>query len=283
MILIDFNNLAAGSIVAQTNHGKLPINIDEFRTYFLNGVRNANNQFRSYGNIAIICDHRSRPWRKDVFPYYKATRDKQKSYTNLDWTLAYKAFDQIKQELRESMPYRVVEVENAEGDDIIGTLTIHRKEPMAIISSDSDFKQLHAPDVVQYSILHGKVIDSSYNKIPMSAKEYLERKILHGDRTDGIPNVLSDDDVFISPDKSQMKMTEKRVDQLLDPFYTKPTPVQKNYDRNKMLIDLTMIPKYIRNRIIETYIGTKPASRDKMFNYFVTKRLVNLMEHIQEF
>jgi hypothetical protein len=55
------------------------------------------------------------------------------------------------------------------------------------------------------------------------------------------------------------------------------------FSRNQTLIDLTLIPGDIKDKIINTYDDTKPASKQKMFNYFIQYKLKNLMEVIEEF
>jgi len=50
-----------------------------------------------------------------------------------------------------------------------------------------------------------------------------------------------------------------------------------------MLVDLDYIPETIKQQIVEAYENTKPSTRQKMFNYFIEKRLSNLMEVIDEF
>jgi hypothetical protein len=50
-----------------------------------------------------------------------------------------------------------------------------------------------------------------------------------------------------------------------------------------MLIDLNMIPSDIKDKIINTYEETKPATKQKMLNYFIEHKLKNLMDVIEEF
>jgi hypothetical protein len=57
----------------------------------------------------------------------------------------------------------------------------------------------------------------------------------------------------------------------------------RNWSRNKQLIDLTMIPENISKNIIDTYMMTKPATKQKFMNYLITNRLKNLLEVIDEF
>ena len=55
------------------------------------------------------------------------------------------------------------------------------------------------------------------------------------------------------------------------------------YSRNKTLIDLTCIPLEVKEKIINTYDEIKPATKQKMLNYFMEHKLKNLMDVIEEF
>ena len=59
--------------------------------------------------------------------------------------------------------------------------------------------------------------------------------------------------------------------------------MMRGYKRNQMLVDLDFIPETIKHSIVECYENTKPGSRQKMFNYFIEKRLRNLIEVLDEF
>ena len=58
--------------------------------------------------------------------------------------------------------------------------------------------------------------------------------------------------------------------------------MMRGWQRNKVLIDLDLIPQNIRDEVINEYEGQTPE-RNKLFNYFVKKQLKNLMEHIGDF
>jgi len=49
------------------------------------------------------------------------------------------------------------------------------------------------------------------------------------------------------------------------------------------LIDLTMIPEEIKEKVLESYNTQKPKGKEKLMNYFIVNRLKNLMENIAEF
>ena len=59
--------------------------------------------------------------------------------------------------------------------------------------------------------------------------------------------------------------------------------IQANWMRNATLIDLTFIPVEIKEQIINTYEETKPASRQRLLNYFMEHKLKNLLEVIEDF
>jgi hypothetical protein len=187
----------------------------------------------------------------------------------------------FKSELRENFPYKVIDVEGAEADDIIGTLTplYAPHEKILILSSDGDFLQLqhYGENVKQYNPAQKKFIKS------INPSLELKEKIIRGDKGDGIPNMFSPSDCFVR-DLRQKPITKGILEKYLKEDVSKYSETDKtNYSRNATLIDLTFIPKEIKEKIINTYDETKPASRQKLLNYFIEHKLKNLMDVIEEF
>jgi hypothetical protein len=58
---------------------------------------------------------------------------------------------------------------------------------------------------------------------------------------------------------------------------------QQNYDRNRKLIDLSLIPPAIQAKIYNEFNEVKVAHRSKILNYFITRKLKTLIEVIDEF
>ena len=58
---------------------------------------------------------------------------------------------------------------------------------------------------------------------------------------------------------------------------------QKNYNRNRKLIDLNCIPQELEDKINNEFLNVKVASRDKILGYFINKKLKTLIEVIDEF
>ena len=78
--------------------------------------------------------------------------------------------------------------------------------------------------------------------------------------------------------------SSKKLEELLYSDHTQyDTSTQIGYSRNETLIDLSKIPEQIKNKIINNYEESTPAPKQKLFNYFVEKKLTNLMDVIGEF
>lgn len=282
MILIDWNGIAVGSIVTQ----KLDLEEDIIRHVILNQLRMYNSKFRKeYGQMVICCEGRS--WRKDHFPNYKANRTKTRDKDQDHWEEVFRLINLIKQEVEENLPYKVVQVEKAEADDIIGTLSemtqeFGQHEPIMIVSNDKDFLQLQKwKNVHQYSPMKKKVITEEHPHL------YLQEHIIRGDSSDGIPNILSSDDVFITEGERQTPVRQKFVDEVIadldegELLYA--ASWYRNYLRNKSLIDLSETPDLIKQNIINTYNEYQPANKNRVLGYLVSKRCRLLVDSIEEF
>lgn len=281
-ILIDLNQVMLSGLTAQIASNKIKqLEEDLVRHMVLNSLRAQVKKFRSeYGEVVLCCDSRNY-WRKEYFPHYKACRKKARDKSDLDWNLIFKVLGELKQDLKEHFPYKVVEVDNAEADDIIGTLTprLSSHEKVLIVSSDGDFKQLHKyKNVKQYNPMLAVFVKSANPTLE------LKEKIIRGDKGDGIPNILSLDTVFITETR-QKSVTANFLSEMLS---TSPEDItdenlKRNWIRNETLIDLSKTPVSIQNSIVEAYENAQPSSKQKMLKYFISKRLTNLIECIDEF
>jgi len=153
-------------------------------------------------------------------------------------------------------------------------------ENILILSGDKDFIQLHTnANIKQYDPVRKKWIKHD------DPKKYLFEHILKGDAGDGVPNILSDDDTFIISTKKQKPMRQKTIDELWIEYDSTNSisKHERNFARNKTLIDLSMIPQEIEEKILKEFNEQPKKDRSKLFNYFVSHKLKNLMESIQEF
>ena len=275
------------NLMVQINgRNAVELNEDLVRHMVLNSLRGHNKKFRKeYGEMVIACDSKN-VWRREIFPNYKAGRKATREKSQHDWDAIFSMLHTIKDEIRSFLPYKVIELETAEADDIIATLVKriqnqvgpNHEKKVLILSGDKDFIQLHGPNVKQYNPVLNKFVGKGEDPVI-----YIKEHILKGDRSDGIPNVLSDDNVFIEG-RRQRPLSKKKIESWVNEvFMTFTEEEQKNYSRNRKLIDLSCIPPELEEKIINEFIDAKVASRDKILNYFITKKLKTLIEVIDEF
>ena len=289
MIIVDLSQVMLSNLMMQIgNHTNAKIEENMVRHMVLNSLRSYKVKFGDeYGEMVIACDN-TNYWRKQLFPYYKANRKKSQESSEMDWKAIFECLNKIREELKEYFPYRVVDVESAEADDIIATLAKEycANEDILILSGDKDFIQLHtySNDLHTYQIV--KQYDPVRKKwiTHENPERYLAEHILKGDSGDGVPNVLSNDNCFVVGER-QKPMTQKKMDALIELGLEGKFdhPVFRNYMRNKKLIDLNMIPGTVQEKILESYGLQGNKSRDKLLNYFIANKLKHLMENLQEF
>ena len=279
MIIVDLNQIMISNLMVQINgRNAVELSEDLVRHMVLNSLRGHYKRFRKeYGEMIIACDS-GNVWRREVFPNYKAGRKKVRDKSGHDWTKIFEIMSKIKDELKEHMPYKVIELDTAEADDIIAVLVKkYINQKILILSGDKDFIQLHNNRVKQYNPVLSKFVGQGE-----TPSIYIKEHILKGDRSDGIPNVLSDDDVFIEG-RRQRPLTKKKIEAWLNGAYVLTEEEQKNYDRNRKLIDLSLIPPELEAKIYNEFDEVKVAHRSKILNYFITRKLKTLIEVIDEF
>ena len=274
--LVDFSQIVIGSYMMASKFSSADMNT--IRPAVLNTLRLYRTKFVSeFGELILCCDDR-KSWRKELFPNYKASRKKTRSAAPIDWENLYECLNQLKEELTEWFPYKVVQADKAEADDVIAILVGLANERTLILSSDKDFIQLHQFNVRQYSPIQKKFVEGD-------AKWSLHEKLIKGDVGDGVPNIMSDDNVFIDEGRRQKPITKKKVDAWfeLDPDMYCDAEMLRNYNRNKQLIDLGEVPESIRINITKQFEKAVVGDRKRLLTYFINHRLKNLTENLSEF
>jgi hypothetical protein len=297
MILIDYSQVALASILtfqADLKSGDPEKVINLIRHVTLSSIKSFKKKYgKEYGEIVLCCDGR-KYWRRDVFPHYKANRKKARDASDLPWTLIFDTLNQMRQDVAEHFPYRVLHIDEAEADDIIAVLSkycqenelldiglVSEPQKILILSSDHDFIQLQKyPNVTQWSPNTKKFVKATH-------KEIHEKRITHivkaGD--DGIPNIFSKDDVFVNNER-QKPVSAKRLQEFIENGFIacKNDEERRNWQRNIQLVDFDFIPDQISNKIIDAYLNNKPKG-DKMtaMKYLMDHRCRLLLEEIEEF
>lgn len=271
------------------NHTNTEVEENIVRHMVLNSIRSYKTKLGAeYGELIIACDSKQY-WRREMFPYYKANRKKSQAASELNWKAIFDCLNTIRSELKEYFPYRIIDVETTEADDVIATLCMKygndsgmmlpTTQKILILSGDKDFQQLQRyTNVEQYDPVRKKKI------VCNNPERFLLEHIVKGDVGDGIPNVLSDDNCFVLG-KRQSPVTQKKLDNIIDLAVEGKFdhPLYRNYMRNKQLIDLSMIPVKVRNQILDSYDEQAGKKKPQLLNYFIAKKLRNLTESIGDF
>ena len=281
MILIDFTQTIIAGLMAQLKVTDGEISEDMLRHMILNSVRNYQKRYsEEYGEI-VLCTDASNPWRRNYFPLYKANRKKAREKDDKDWGLIFDTLHKVKMEIKENFPYRYMYVENCEADDIIAILTQHAYildtgKPTLIVSGDKDFQQLQRyENVKQWSPNLNKFV------VQDRPEEFLKEHILKGDKSDGIPNILSNDNC-LDEGIRQTPLRKPILDKYMRITIQADDKYYRNYLRNQTLIDFDFIPQSVSDSILTEYSNTAPV-RGKVFDYLRTHRLNELLNHVEDF
>jgi hypothetical protein len=297
MILVDYSQVALAAIL--TFQRELKGTESEVKNLIrhvtLSTLKSYKKKYgKEYGQLVICCDGR-KYWRKEYFEHYKASRKKSRDASHLDWKLIFDTLSEMREDLAKYLPYKVIHVDRAEADDVIAVLTkwvqdnelvteglVEESQKVLILSSDKDFKQLQLyPNVKQWSPMQKKYITATKQEI----RDFMVEHIVKGDSGDGVPNILSKDDTFVSGERQKV-MSAKRLQEFIEngEAACRNDEEKRNYARNQTLVDFFFIPEDVSKDIVDTYISSKPNG-DKMtiMNYLVTNKCRLLLDELEDF
>ena len=275
------NQIALASVMMQLRMDETTeVSEDMVRHMILNSIRNYVMQFKSDyvesdADVILAWDSKHY-WRRDYYPQYKAGRKKTRESSNLDWNEIFGVTNKIRDEIKENMPYKSVEVYGAEADDIIAIVS-NSYDRVMIVSSDKDFIQLHKENVKQWSPVTKQEVNGH------DPDTYIKEHVLKGDSGDGVPNVLSPDHTF-TDGLRQKPLGKKRIEKMINENMNDwSDEVKRNYQRNYKLINLKNIPKDIQSNIVDEISKSSCGDRSKLLNYFTVNKLKTLTENIGDF
>lgn len=241
----------------------------------LNSIKKAWHDF-GRGHVVFCLEGRS--WRKDFYPPYKRNRAEARSALTEkeaeEDKIFWETFDKFKEFVIEKTNCTVLQNPVLEADDLIaGWIQSHPDDDHVIISTDSDFVQLIAPNVKQYNgvmeqtITHegifdkkGKPVIDNKTKQPKEIPNpewLLFEKCMRGDPTDNVfsafPKVRKNklQEAFEDRDKKGFNWNNLMLQRWLD-HENNEHRVLEDYERNRQLIDLKAQPSHIKEVISDT-------------------------------
>jgi len=247
-------------------------------------LSSVNQTVRKHGIDHVVFCLEGRSWRKDFYKPYKANRalqtaaltEKEAEENQMFW----ETYDMFTTFLREKTNVSVLRHERAEADDLIARfIHLHPEDDHIIVSSDSDYIQLIAPNVKQYNgvsnhmITHEgyfddknrPVIDKKTNqhKKVDDPQFILFEKCMRGDSTDNVfsayPGVRTKGsknkvgllEAYADRGKQGFNWNNMMLQRWVDPDGQEHR-VREDYERNRVLIDLTAQPDDIKTLVDDT-------------------------------
>lgn len=245
-------------------------------------LASVNQVVRNHGIDHVVFCLEGRSWRKSVYEPYKKNRvvdamsvtEAEKEENELFWDTYSKFTDYLKEKTNCS----ILRHEEAEADDMIARfIHLHPNDTHYIISTDSDYVQLIAPNVLQYNGVNNELITlngffkdngkpvldkkTKEQKLLEGTPEYLLfKKIIRGDggdnvftaypgvREKGSKNKVGIMEAFADKDKQGFDWNNFMLQRWVDHNGVEQR-VRDCYERNKMLIDLTAQPDDIKQKV----------------------------------
>ena len=244
-------------------------------------LASVNQVVRNYGIDHVVFLLEGKSWRKSVYEPYKKNRivdtlsqtEDQVAENALFWD----TYEKFTTYLKEKTNCSVLRHENAEADDLIARfIHLHPNDTHYIISTDSDYVQLIAPNVQQYNgvtneliTINGYYKDNGKPVLDKKTKEHklledtpeylLFRKIVRGDAGDnvftayprapekGSKNRVGIREAFEDRHAQGFKWNNFMLQRWTD-HNGEEQRVRDCYERNRILIDLTAQPDDMKQK-----------------------------------
>lgn len=273
MILVDMSNLAISAIQSAGSGDKAQVVLNEttIRFIILKRLYEVHKRLGKHHELILCFDSRNY-WRKDFFKCYKGSRNRADS--TFSWEEFYRLYNDFKTELPLYFNFKCIEIPRVEGDDIIYCISEYvQGKDVIIASSDTDDLQILEKyrEAQQFSLKKYKFITcEDYNYTLLD-------HIIEGDSSDSIPNIMSDEDTHVNPEKRSKALTKQKRASFK---FIVPEEYRERFEQNKKIIDMSQIPDEYRQAIIQEYLKENPKRIGKPFNYCLKYNLGHLLKHI---
>jgi hypothetical protein len=272
--------------------------------------------WQDFGGSHVVFCLEGRSWRKDVYKPYKANRAETRAAMTVkeaeEDKLFWETFDTFKDFVTNKTNTTVLQNPVLEADDLIaGWIAAHPNDDHVIISTDSDFHQLIAPNVKQYNgVLEtltthegifdkkGKMVKDTKTGVPKDIPNpewILFEKCMRGDSSDNVfsayPKVRKNklEEAFKDRNNKGFAWNNMMLQRWVD-HNGDEHRVLDDYERNRVLIDLKAQPDNIKSVIQET-IDTNAVAKNidqvgirllKFCQLYDMKRMIDTIQQYAE-
>jgi 5'-3' exonuclease len=265
-------------------------------------LSSVNKAFRDQKADHVVWCLEGRSWRKDFYEPYKKNRTVARAALTEaeaeEDRLFWETFDELQTFIRERTNCTVLQHPRLEADDLVaGWIQSHPADQHVIVSSDTDFYQLLSENVKQYNGVADELhtIQGIFDKkgSPVKDKKTKEakkipdpkwilfEKCMRGDPTDNIFSAYPG--VRTVGSKNKVGLTEAFEDKTSKGFAWNNLMLQRwadhngqehrvldDYERNRILVDLSAQPEEIKALITETIsAGSQPKNISQVGLYFM--------------
>lgn len=291
LILADMSNIGLSTVMAafkpddlKTFEEAIPL----VRHLIIDVTLKKVNKFRKNketDDVVLAYDTKGEKgyWRRDVYPSYKDNRGKSRDKSAWNFDVIYQCLDIVKNEMSEIFPYKSVQIDRVEADDVIAVLSKEYGKTCEIIilSRDGDFLQLQQHgNIKQWDSYADKWVMPKY----ATAGQDLLFKAIKGDRKDNIASIKCVQDHYTRDDTGRAKpITAKELTEWMTDPEEIPQEFEDRFEQNMDALDFNRIPTHIRETVLDIYKNKVPPKGNKMYNYMVKNGLTKLLETIQRF
>jgi 5'-3' exonuclease len=285
MILIfDLNHVAYRCLFA-AKQNIIEVGWQYFKHVMFTTVFNSCKKFEAT-KVILAVDSKDN-WRKKVFSEYKENRKENRDANeDIDWNEFFKAFQEFVDDVKKYFPFYVIQIKYMEADDIAALITKnYQSEEKVIITSDSDYVQL-----LKYNNV--KIFDPIKTIFVTceNPENQLKAKIIMGDKGDNISAIKpkigpkTAEKLVNSPELLKEMFEDKTVS------YTKEDGTEvtfgeeykEKFKRNKILIDLNMIPEIFQTKLTEVMTNYELPSGKEIAQYFIINKYRELTRKLED-
>jgi len=273
--IFDFNNLVirtffAKDVIDSKSDDGIP-NYQLWKYYIINSIYMSLSKDHVDEIILAVDDRIS--WRKLYWDRYKESRKKKRDVSGVDWDRLHHEMNNLKDEITEHLPFKVILSSYAEADDVIAIISKFRENQYTIVSNDEDYLQLISDRIKIYNPSKQKFAECENPEL------FLIEKCLTGQAKDDIFNIKTPIDW--PSGKRKPGFGKKSAEKVMNKGYKewlKENDLEKRFEINKTLIDFNKIPNTVKDEILKRYDSYELPNPDNIYAYFKKNKFQTMLD-----
>lgn len=281
-VLIDFNNLVIRSVFSKDVCQKCPetkvvtdVDWDLWKYRVFQSCYGSLFHVKKAREVVLAVDDR-KSWRYEVWSRYKESRKKKRDKDKFDWDEFFARYTALQEEFKKHFPFKILNLERAEADDIIGVITLNTNHQIHIISTDKDFLQLYNANRVRI-FNPMKQTEVSHPNPNM----FLVQECLIGQAKDDIFNIKTPLDW--PEGKRKPGFGPKALDKVIAygwKDWLKDNDLVERFVFNRQLMDFSKIPEDIKKGVLEQYNSYETPTPDMIYEFFKENQWPEYLENL---